>query len=103
MNTQMAISDVCVLLSDFLHWKSITISRFHPGVESEGPSSRWPTATAFIPVFLSLSAILLLSQTKLKRGLRAGDLTDLAKGFAHVLPQGFQSQQWGAAGLAWSQ
>lgn len=54
-------------------------------------------------LFLSLIAVLLLSQSKVKKPCKTRRLADLANGFAHMLPQRFQSQEWGAAGLAQSQ
>jgi len=51
---------------------------------------------------LSFTAVLLLSQTNLKSPVRPGDLQTWQR-LAQVLPQRFQSQEPGAAGLAWSQ
>lgn len=46
-------------------------------------------ATALLPLFLSLTAILLLSQTKLKRGLRPGDVQTWQKALHMCFPRGF--------------
>lgn len=47
--------DASLSACNFPQWKIREISRFHPGVESKGPSSKCPMPASFLPCLLQLS------------------------------------------------